>query len=248
MRQATREYRVEMDVLAGFLADCCEVGTRERAYARELYGTYKRWCKDTGEEPESQKKFGGRLKERGFLNDRDSRTGRTMWSGLSINDEWELRAEGSLNLSDSGFAGQNESPEPFEPKNSMNGLESHAREVIREKGSEDSEGSEERERAQRIDTNCFSSQAEGVMKNSKEQCVERVVDNIAGDVPPELAAYFADPPGWLIKQAHEVRQNPGVLKPTCSTIAYELYGYGGRGAEIEAAVAEWIAGDLKEQG
>jgi phage/plasmid-associated DNA primase len=37
-----------MYVLAGFLADCCEVGERERAYARELYAAYKRWCEDTG--------------------------------------------------------------------------------------------------------------------------------------------------------------------------------------------------------
>jgi hypothetical protein len=60
---------------------------------------------------------------------------------------------------------------------------------------------------------------------------------------PQLAAYLADPPAWLVKQAEKVRQNPRFLKPTCSTIGYELYGYGGRGAEIEAAVSEWIAGE-----
>jgi hypothetical protein len=52
------------------------------------------------ERVESQKKFSGRLKERGFLNDRDGRTGHSMWSGVALNAEWTSRAEGSLNLSD----------------------------------------------------------------------------------------------------------------------------------------------------
>lgn len=141
VRQATREYRAEMDVLAGFVADCSKVGEGEKAYARELYGTYKKWCKESGEEPESQKKFGGRLKERGFLNDRDSRTGRTMWSGLSIKAEWRPNTEGLLNLQDAAFAGKTEDAEPFEPKNRISGLNTDSRGVERSKGSEGSEGS-----------------------------------------------------------------------------------------------------------
>ena len=119
VRKATGAYRAEMDVLAGFVAECCEVSEHQRAYARELYAAYKRWCDETGERIESQKKFGGRLKERGFLNDRDSKTGRSMWSGLALNAEWTLRTEGSLNLSDAGFAGKTEPSEPSEPKTSI---------------------------------------------------------------------------------------------------------------------------------
>jgi putative DNA primase/helicase len=120
VRKATGAYRAEMDVLAGFIAECCEVSEHQRAYARELYAAYKRWCDETGERIESQKKFGGRLKERGFLNDRDSKTGRSMWSGLALNAEWTPRAEGSLNLSGAGFAGKTEQTEPSDPKNSIN--------------------------------------------------------------------------------------------------------------------------------
>jgi putative DNA primase/helicase len=105
VREATREYRAEMDVLADFLADCCTQGERERSYAGELYSTYRRWSEAAGERPESQKRFGGRLKERGFLNDRDSKTGRSMWSGLRVRDEWIVQPEGSLNLPTGGFAG-----------------------------------------------------------------------------------------------------------------------------------------------
>lgn len=141
VRQATREYRAEMDVIAGFLTDCCDVGSRDRAYARELYAAYKRWCEDTGERAESQKKFGSRLKERGFLNDRDGRTGRSMWSGLTLNAEWTPRAEGSLNLPNAAFAGETELTEGSDPKNTINAMKSMSRGVMCKKGSEGSEGS-----------------------------------------------------------------------------------------------------------
>jgi len=141
VRQATREYRAEMDVLADFLADCCIQGERERSYAGELYSAYRRGSEAAGERPESQKRFGGRLKERGFLNDRDSKTGRSMWSGLRLKDEWIVQAEGSLNLSPGGFAGKTEPSEGSEPKNHITAQKNTGRVVMSEKGSEGSEGS-----------------------------------------------------------------------------------------------------------
>jgi putative DNA primase/helicase len=68
VRKATKAYRAEMDVLAAFLADCCLRGEDEDAFAGELWGAWKRWCEDTGEQAGSQMRFGGRLAERGFLN------------------------------------------------------------------------------------------------------------------------------------------------------------------------------------
>jgi putative DNA primase/helicase len=53
-----------MDVLAGFLAECCELDTGHWQYAKDLYECYKRWCDENGERPEPQRKFGGRLGER----------------------------------------------------------------------------------------------------------------------------------------------------------------------------------------
>jgi putative DNA primase/helicase len=141
VRQATREYRAEMDILAGFLADCCIRGERERSYAGELYSTYRRWSEAAGERPESQKRFGGRLKERGFLNDRDSKTGRSVWSGLRLKDEWIVQPEGSLNLPAGGFAGKTEPSEGSEPKSDINARKTAFRVVMTEKGSEGSEGS-----------------------------------------------------------------------------------------------------------
>jgi putative DNA primase/helicase len=145
VRRATGEYRAEMDVLAGFLEECCVVRERERSYSRELYAAYKRWSEDSGERPESQKRLAGRLSERGFLNDRDSRTGRMMWFGLSLKDEWRPNAEGSLNLSNAQFAGNSEASEGSEPKNDISARKNTSRGIMSYKGSEGSEGSADEE-------------------------------------------------------------------------------------------------------
>jgi putative DNA primase/helicase len=145
VRQATREYRAEMDVLAAFVADCCERGSDHKAYAGELWKAWQRWCEETGEQAGTQKRFGGRLSERGFLNHRDSRTGRKVWSGVSLRTDWQARAEVSLNHTTTLFAGKTHQTEPSEPKNNISAEEKGSRGVMCKKGSEGSEGSVESE-------------------------------------------------------------------------------------------------------
>jgi putative DNA primase/helicase len=148
VRQATKAYRAEMDILAAFLADCCVRGEDEEEFAGELWGAWKRWCEETGEQHGTQKRFGGRLAERGFLNHRDSRTGRKVWSGLSLRPNWESRAGISLNHSNVRFAGTSEPTERSEPKNQRFPHNLSREGTPREKGSEGSEGSAEPEEAQ----------------------------------------------------------------------------------------------------
>jgi P4 family phage/plasmid primase-like protien len=143
VRQATRAYRAEMDVLAAFLADCCLRAEDEEAFAGELWGAWKRWCEETGEQAGSQKRFGGRLAERGFLNHRDSKTGRKVWSGVSLRPNWESRAGISLNHPNVRFAGNSESAEPSEPKTNKVPQDFLREKDLHEKGSEGSEGSAE---------------------------------------------------------------------------------------------------------
>jgi putative DNA primase/helicase len=143
VRQATQAYQAEMDVLAAFLADCCLRDQDESAFAGELWGAWKRWCDESGEQAGTQKRFGGRLAERGFLNHRDSRTGRKVWSGLSLRPNWESRAGISLNHSNARFAGNSERTEPSEPKNNKVPQDLSREETLCEKGSEGSEGSAE---------------------------------------------------------------------------------------------------------
>jgi putative DNA primase/helicase len=143
VRQATREYRAEMDVLAGFIADCCERGGGKSASSGELWEAWQRWCEGTGEQAGTRKRFGGHLAERGFLNDRDSKTGRKVWVGLALRPDWRERAELSLNHTNMRFAGNSERTEPSEPKNTITSSKNTPREVMYEKGSEGSEGSAE---------------------------------------------------------------------------------------------------------
>ena len=86
VRKATGEYRAEMDVLAGFLAECCELDTDHWEYAKDLYECYKRWCDENGERPEPQRKFGGRLGERGFQRDRGGSRGAGIWRGVRLTE------------------------------------------------------------------------------------------------------------------------------------------------------------------
>jgi putative DNA primase/helicase len=86
VRKATGEYRAEMDVLAGFLSECCELDTGHWEYAKDLYECYKRWCDENGERPEPQRKFGGRLGERGFQRDRGGSRGAGIWRGVRLTE------------------------------------------------------------------------------------------------------------------------------------------------------------------
>ena len=66
VRTATQEYRAEMDVLGAFLEDRCIIQPRAEAPATVLYNTYKAWCEEGGEAHETQRRFGARLRKRGF--------------------------------------------------------------------------------------------------------------------------------------------------------------------------------------
>ncbi len=66
VRQATQEYRTEMDTLGAFLEARCVVEPGAEGPASELYTAYVEWAKANGEHIDSQKVFGTRLTERGF--------------------------------------------------------------------------------------------------------------------------------------------------------------------------------------
>lgn len=82
---ATSEYRAEMDVLATFLADRCTIGQDHRCTAKELYASYTTWAEENGEKVVSQRAFGLRLAERGFINARAT-GGSRLWAGLKVRE------------------------------------------------------------------------------------------------------------------------------------------------------------------
>lgn len=70
VRKATGAYRAEMDVLAAFLREECATVEGESTNATELFKRFEEWCKETGETAGKQRKFGERLKERGYEKQR----------------------------------------------------------------------------------------------------------------------------------------------------------------------------------
>jgi putative DNA primase/helicase len=87
VREATEQYRAEMDTLAAFIEDRCVVRPDTVAPATPLYKEYQMWCDDAGEKPETQKMFGMRLRERGFVSDKLKRgphKDRKGWFGIGL--------------------------------------------------------------------------------------------------------------------------------------------------------------------
>lgn len=92
VRQATGEYRSEMDVVGAFLNGCCVLGEDRTVSAADLYRAYSEWCKDTGEAQEKQRKFGSKLTERrGLDRYRGGKTGGHMWRGIDLLTHWKFR-------------------------------------------------------------------------------------------------------------------------------------------------------------
>ncbi|MDQ3302271.1 MAG: phage/plasmid primase, P4 family [Actinomycetota bacterium] len=90
VRAATERYRTEQDTLAAFFEDRCVIHPEAEIPATRLYKAYQEWCAGSGEADESQRRFGGRLRERGFVSftytagpNRD----RKGWRGIGLRDD-----------------------------------------------------------------------------------------------------------------------------------------------------------------
>lgn len=83
VKQATEQYRSDMDVLATFIEDCCTVWSGGTITSTLMYVAYSGWCTEMGERPASQRGLGLRLKERGFTQNRGTR-GVRFWSGIEL--------------------------------------------------------------------------------------------------------------------------------------------------------------------
>jgi len=90
VRDATTGYRSEMDTLSSFFEDRCVIHPKAEVPATPLYKEYQAWCAENGETDESQRRFGGRLQERGFQNFRYTagpNKQRKGWRGIGLRDD-----------------------------------------------------------------------------------------------------------------------------------------------------------------
>jgi putative DNA primase/helicase len=81
VKAATSQYRTEMDVIGGFLAECCIVKADAQVTAGALLEAYQKW---SGDQKMSHQKLRPRLEERGFKRDRSSATGHMVWHGIGL--------------------------------------------------------------------------------------------------------------------------------------------------------------------
>lgn len=82
VRMSTEKYKDDMDVLAGFISECCLVDPERSCRAADLYDTYKRWADRHGERfPMNQRLFSQRLEERGTFT-RKRRDSGVIWYGI----------------------------------------------------------------------------------------------------------------------------------------------------------------------
>jgi putative DNA primase/helicase len=67
VKAATGDYRSEMDVLGGFLAERCHIDPAAYVGATDLYRAYRAWAETAGEHAVNQTQFGSQLTERGYV-------------------------------------------------------------------------------------------------------------------------------------------------------------------------------------
>jgi P4 family phage/plasmid primase-like protien len=94
---ATREYRSEMDQITNFMEECCHVAEYASVMASDVYEKYRKWCGENGEKERSQRKFGGNLKARGFINERTTGN-RVIWRGIGLVDIPRADSKGGTNF------------------------------------------------------------------------------------------------------------------------------------------------------
>lgn len=100
IREATADYRSEMDPFGAFLASRCVTDPRASAGATELYKEYLSWCRDADEESVSQKAFGTKLTRAGFRTDQKGPGGRTRRLGIGIKETYAEFSEAPHEFSD----------------------------------------------------------------------------------------------------------------------------------------------------
>jgi len=82
--EATREYRMEQDLLGHLIEECCTVGADCKGQATALYKAYREWSERSGENVATQRLFGTSLRERGFEK---KTSGVVWWNGIELNSE-----------------------------------------------------------------------------------------------------------------------------------------------------------------
>ncbi|MDP9486811.1 MAG: phage/plasmid primase, P4 family, partial [Actinomycetota bacterium] len=237
VRAATGQYRAEMDTLAGFFEDRCVIREGVMVPASLLYKQYQLWCDDAGENAETQKLFGMRLSERGFVSakiTRGNHKDRKGWLGIGLKaddpgpedpkDGDENPPNGPKRGDDGPHGGGLADDHPLDKSAAFTGKTPVSYIGADDGGPKKQKGASENTR---------------VSKNVEKRSASSASSADA------LEALFADPPDWLRRQVEKHLENPAerTMKPLCTAIATTLYNDPWRGAqirsEVENALGRW---------
>jgi putative DNA primase/helicase len=84
VKEATEEYRKEMDVVGAFLDECCVEESGTEVTAKDLYSEYRAWSDRNGERVLTQRNLGLVLKQRGYVPDRMGKDRARVWKCLRL--------------------------------------------------------------------------------------------------------------------------------------------------------------------
>jgi putative DNA primase/helicase len=91
---ATQEYHEEMDRLAPFIEERCELGSQYSTLAADLFASYLSWCEESGEKPLSRVNFSLAMQDRGLSKIRMGRTASRGVAGIKLlqrDPAWQTR-------------------------------------------------------------------------------------------------------------------------------------------------------------
>lgn len=79
---ATAAYRAEMDIIAEFLADRCELNATEKTTLGDLYDAYTEWANKACQDAVGKKIFGNLMRQKDFKQSKSN--GARYWQGIKL--------------------------------------------------------------------------------------------------------------------------------------------------------------------
>jgi len=83
--KATRAYRSEMDVISGWIKECCITDVNAEGQSSVLYKSFKLWAMENGEYVVNTRKFKQKLEEKGMVYTRKSSW--NVYAGLRLQED-----------------------------------------------------------------------------------------------------------------------------------------------------------------
>lgn len=87
VEKATREYQMEMDLLGGFIEECCVLDPGALVVTNKLKEAYRKWCAENSENEVGTIAFANYLRSRGCSPGKRLKGGIRTWSGIGLKIE-----------------------------------------------------------------------------------------------------------------------------------------------------------------